>query len=88
MEKTKALNEMKELIANELSNEDVERTEMYACYCGLLMEMDLEKDLVDAFSKVFLKFQNTWYDKEERARVLEKNQELVLGTQLALAVLK
>lgn len=88
MEKTKALNEMKELIANELSNEDVERTEMYACYCGLLMEMDLEKDLVDAFSKVFLKFQNTWYDKEERAKVLEQNQELVLGTQLALAVLK
>ena len=88
MEKTKALNEMKELIANELSNEDVERTEMYACYCGLLMEMDLEKNLVDAFSKVFLKFQNTWYDKEERAKVLEQNQELVLGTQLALAVLK
>ena len=88
MEKTKALNEMKELIANELSNEDVERTEMYACYCGLLMEMDLDKDAIDAFSKVFLKFQNTWYDKEKRAKVLEQNQELVLGTQLALAVLK
>lgn len=88
MEKTNAVNEVKEMLAQELSKEEIERTEMYACYCGLLMDLDLDKEMLDAFSKMFLEFQNTWYNEKKRAKVLEENQELVIGTQLALAILK
>ena len=88
MEKTNAVNEVKEMLANELSQEEIERTEMYACYCGLLVDLDLDKEMLDVCSKMFLEFQNTWYNKQKRAKVLEENQELVLGTQLALAILK
>lgn len=82
------MEKLEKLIANGLSSQEIERTEMYTCFCGELTRLGLDAEACNAFSKLFLKFQNDWYNAEERSKLLKENKDLLISVQFASVVLK